>query len=231
MVGVAAFLFLELPLMMAQHPPRHPMKLPMWMVLTLMCVQSAFFVAGFVWLGVALSSKVGLRAPAFAALAKGGSVGNALVPQLLPGIVGGILAAGVPWYFISHGLILEIHSPSALAVAVLYGGITEEVMMRWGLMTLLVWVFWRLSKRADGPSRTAVWMGIVVSAVLFGVGHIPSAHILNGQVTAAMAEGLVAGGAVFGIITGYLYYRSGLEAAMICHGLSHVLAYAAYKVT
>ena len=74
-------------------------------------------------------------------------------------------------------------------------------------------------------------MGILLSAVLFGAGHIPSAHILNGQVTAAMAEGLIVGGTVFGVITGYLYYRWGLEAAMICHGLSHVLAYAAYKAT
>ena len=86
----------------------------------------------FVWGGVVLAPCVHLRAPAFQALTKEGGFGSALAPQLLPGLIGGLAAATVPWYFTSHGLIVEIHSPSTLLTAVLFGGLTEEILMRWG---------------------------------------------------------------------------------------------------
>jgi NAD(P)-dependent dehydrogenase (short-subunit alcohol dehydrogenase family) len=33
--------------------------------------------------------------------------------------------------------------------AMLYGGITEEILMRWGLMSLLVWIAWKVLKHAN----------------------------------------------------------------------------------
>jgi membrane protease YdiL (CAAX protease family) len=45
-----------------------------------------------------------------------------------------------------------------------------------------------------------------------------------------MMGSVIVAGAVFGVVAGYLYRRWGLEAAMICHGLSHLFAYAAYKL-
>jgi membrane protease YdiL (CAAX protease family) len=231
MVGVFAAITLFVPAFLAQHPPHHPIKLPMWMVLTLLCAQTGLYLAGFVWCGVALASKVGLHAPAFEAFASGRPIGVALAPQLLPGLIGGLLAAAIPWYFTSHGLIIEIHSPSALLMAVLYGGIDEEIMMRWGLMTLFVWLGWRLSGRSPrGPSTVVVWSAIMLSAVVFGAGHLPSTYALNGHLTGTMVGSVIVAGAVFGVVAGYLYRRWGLEAAMICHGLSHLFAYAAYKL-
>lgn len=231
MVGVVVAMVVYLPALLAQHPPHHAMKLPMGMVILISCLQTALFLAGFVWCGAALAARVGLHAPAFEALVYGRPVGAALAPQLLPGLIGGLLTAMVPWYFTSHGLIVEIHSPSALLMAVLYGGLTEEIMMRWGLMTALVWLGWRLAGRSpQGPSTVVVWTAIIVSAVLFGAGHLPSTYLLNGHLTGAMIGSVIVAGTMFGIVAGYLYRRRGLEAAMICHALSHLFAYAAYKL-
>ena len=231
MVGVLVMMVVFMPTFLAQHPPHHPTKPPMGMIITLSCVQTGLFLAGFVWCGAALAARVGLHAPAFEAFAAGRPIGAALLPQLLPGLIGGLVAAAIPWYFTSHGLIAEIHTPSALLMAVLYGGLTEEIMMRWGLMTLLVWLGWRLTGRApQGPSPAVVWGAIIVSAILFGAGHLPMTSMLNGHLTGAMVGSVIVVGAAFGIVAGYLYRRWGLEAAMICHGLSHFFAYAACKL-
>ena len=192
--------------------------------------QAALLLALFVWCGAVFASQVGLRAPAFEALVAGRSSATALRPQLLPGLLGGLAVAVIPWYWTSHGLIFEIHSPRSLLVAVFYGGITEEIFMRWGLVTLLVWSGWRfLQKSSANLSTGVVWTAIVVSAVIFGAGHLPATRILLGHLTSTSIASMIAGGSVFGVVVGCLYWRYGLESAMICHAVSHLLAYGAYK--
>jgi membrane protease YdiL (CAAX protease family) len=86
-----------------------------------------------------------------------------------------------------------------------------------------------LQKSHIQPSSGAVWAAIVISAVIFGAGHLPTTRILLGHLTMPAIVSVIAGGSLFGIIVGYLYWHYGLESAMVCHALSHVLAYAAYK--
>jgi membrane protease YdiL (CAAX protease family) len=228
MAGVVATVILLLPVLISSHPRPTPMRFPIWVVSLAALVQSGVLLAIFVWIGVALAPKLGLCAPVFEALATGRPWGAALRPELLPGLIGAVPAAAIPWYFTSHGLIVEIHTPRALLVAVLYGGITEEILIRWGLMTLLVWLGWRLlQKRQEKPSRGVVWAAIVVSAVIFGAGHLPSTHLLVGHLTGPIIASVIAGGTAFGILAGFLYWRYGLESAIVCHALSHILAYVA----
>jgi len=230
MIGVLAVTFIMLPVLISQHPPRSPLRVPVWVASLAASAQAAVLLALFVWCGAVFASRVGLRAPVFEALVTGRSLGAALRPQLLPGLLGGLTMAIIPWYFTSHGLIFEIHSPRSLLAAVLYGGITEEIFMRWGLMTLLVWSGWRFLQKSSGqPSSGVVWAAIVVSAVIFGAYHLPTTRILLGHLTGIAIASVIAGGAVFGVVVGYLYWRYGLEAAMVCHAVSHLLAYGAYK--
>lgn len=232
MIGVLAATFIMLPVLISQHPPRNPLRLSVWVVSLATSAQSAVLLALFVWCGAVFASRVGLRAPVFEALVAGQSLGAALRPQLLPGLLGGLAVAIIPWYFTSHGLIFEIHGPRSLLVAVFYGGITEEILMRWGLMTLLVWSGWRFLQQSSGqPSSGVVWAAIVVSAAIFGAGHLPSTRLLLGHLNGTAISSVIAGGSVFGVVVGYLYWRCGLESAMICHAVSHLLAYGAYKST
>ncbi len=230
MIGVLAATFIMLPILISQHPPRNPLRVPVWVASLAASAQAALLLALFVWCGAVFASRVGLRAPAFEALVAGRSLATALRPQLLPGLLGGLAVAVIPWYLTSHGLIFEIHSPRSLLVAVFYGGITEEIFMRWGLMTLLVWSGWRFLQKSSGqPSTGVVWTAIVVSAVIFGAGHLPATRILLGHLTSTSIASMIAGASVFGVVVGCLYWRYGLESAMICHAVSHLLAYGAYK--
>ena len=131
--------------------------------------QSIVLVALASGLGTFLSAKVGLRAPALSALTKRGDLMSAIAPQLIPGVIGGFLGAAVIVGFHEFApeelAALRESESIPLAARVLYGGITEEVLVRWGLMTILVWLAWRVLQRGKGaPSSTVVWLGIGISA-------------------------------------------------------------------
>lgn len=100
-------------------------------------------------------------------------------------------------------------------LASFYGGTVEEVICRLLPMGLLVWL---LAKTRHGQSRP--WMfvvAIVAAALLFGAGHLPAAsaaHMLEGAGSALRIVGL---NAVVGVFFGTVFWRWGLEHAMLAH--------------
>jgi membrane protease YdiL (CAAX protease family) len=99
--------------------------------------------------------------------------------------------------------------------AVLYGGITEELLLRWGLMTLLAWCGWRLS-RQPSPGPVAIGGALGITALLFGLGHLPLALSLVPFSGWLLARTLLLNG-LGGLLFGWLYWRRSLEAAMVAH--------------
>ena len=143
-------------------------------------------------------------------------------------MAGGILLYAVLRFAPAAVAELQQRFTPPLAARILYGGFTEEILLRWGFMTTLVWLAWRILQRRRGAPRTLyVWLAIVASALVFGAGHLPAASVLIGTLTANIVLFVVAANTVFGILFGYLYWRYGLEAAMIAHGTAHVVAYLA----
>lgn len=227
MLGVAVLTVTVMPQVLADtHLP-----VPSWLVLVASITQSGLLLALSVWLGVLLAPKVGLSAPSFEAAATNRSVAAALRPQLLPGLLGGLLGGlglFAIWAYASPAEIADVEQPFTvpLLTRVLYGGITEELLLRWGLMTVLAWIAWRLlQSRAGTPQAVHIWLAIVVSALLFGAGHLPAAAAQVGALTANVATFVVGANAVFGILFGYLFWRYGLEAAIIAHASAHVVSH------
>jgi hypothetical protein len=117
-------------------------------------------------------------------------------------------------------------------VRFLYGGITEELMLRFGLMALLAFAGYRLFDRdAATPSARVVWAAIVVSALLFGAGHLPALSASLGELAPLLVVRTVLLNAVAGVVFGWLYWRKSLEAAMVAHVSFHVLLVALSLVT
>ncbi len=59
--------------------------------------------------------------------------------------------------------------------AMLYGGITEEILMRWGLMSLLAWMAWKVLKQGVTLPSQGIYQGaIVLAALVFGLLHLPA---------------------------------------------------------
>ncbi|MFC7193832.1 type II CAAX prenyl endopeptidase Rce1 family protein [Halosimplex aquaticum] len=107
-------------------------------------------------------------------------------------------------------------------VRFLYGGITEELLLRFGVMSAIAFVGWYVTgRRTGGPRAGVMWTAIVVSAVLFGVGHLPAlAQAVS--LTPALIARTVLLNAVAGVLFGWLYWRRNLEAAMIAHASFHL---------
>ena len=111
---------------------------------------------------------------------------------------------------------------AALLVGMLYGGISEEVMLRWGLMTLLAWAGWRVAGRGRSrPGRVVMWTAIVLAALIFGAAHLPAVAALAPLNPPLVARTILLN-ALGGVAFGWLYWRRGLEVAMIAHAAVHV---------
>ncbi len=82
-----------------------------------------------------------------------------------------------------------------------------------------------LQRRRGTPRAVYIWLAIVVSALLFGAGHLPAAAALVGKLTGDIVLFVVGVNTAFGVLFGYLFWRHGLEAAMIAHGTAHVVSY------
>jgi hypothetical protein len=122
-------------------------------------------------------------------------------------------------------------SLGGLAAGVLYGGFTEEVMMRWGVMGLVVWLGLRLSRQRDraaaqggpppAPGAAVAWVGILVAALLFGAAHLPAVAVLS-EVTPLLVVRTVGLNMIGGIVYGWLFWRRNLESAIAAHAATHV---------
>ena len=102
---------------------------------------------------------------------------------------------------------------------------TEELLPRGGLMSFLAGRLWRFAHRGAGDLNT--FLLVVASApspVFCGVGPLPAAAALTGELGWPVVAYVVAGNAAFGIVAGYLFWRHGLEAAIIAHTMTHVFA-------
>ena len=229
MLGVMVITGMVLPVPLGEEV----LPAPLWLISLASLAQSALLVGLAAWAGVSLAPKVGLRAPAFEAAATGRPVSAAIRPQIAPGLAAGVLG-GAALFAISGyaapAALAEVQQRFELPILarVLYGGITEEVLLRWGLMTALVWVAWRLGQGRQGPPRALyVWSAIVASAVLFGAGHLPAAAMLIGELTTSVVLFVIGVNTGFGVLFGWLYWRYGLEAAMIAHATVRMVSYGA----
>lgn len=112
----------------------------------------------------------------------------------------------------------------------LYGGITEEILLRWGLLSLLAWLGWRLTGQQDTPRDGIMWTAILLAAFVFGLGHLP-ATAAQLPLTPAIVIRTVLLNAIGGIVFGWLYWTDSLEASMIAHGSAHVILLGAALLT
>ncbi len=109
-----------------------------------------------------------------------------------------------------------------LGMGMLFGGITEELMLRWGFMGLLAWLGWKVVNRsANKPSPGVIWAAIVIAAIAFGVGHLPALAAMV-PLNSIIIVRTVFLNAIGGVVFGWLFWKKSLEAAIIAHAFTHV---------
>ena len=94
--------------------------------------------------------------------------------------------------------------------------------MRLFFMTFLVWLLAKFFAKKEVPSAL-YWIGILLSALLFGIGHFPLAREVFGSLTPAVILRTLLANGLLAVLFGYLYWKKGLEYAMISHMTADVM--------
>lgn len=176
-------------------------------------------------LGLNLASKVGLGAPLLHYWLYGGKKVTISFRWLGIGGLGALVGTIVivvmeKMVFQPRFPVLTSSPPVALwkgALTFLYGGIVEEVLLRLFVMSLLVWLF-TLVRRTRSNIPTIYYVcSIVLSAVLFGLGHLPATMSMYGEITPLLVVRAILSNGLLGIWFGYLFWKKGLEYAIVSH--------------
>jgi hypothetical protein len=211
---------------------RLPMPLPL--LLIVQGVQNAvlFTVVGGV--GLLLATRIGLGLPFVEGWVNGQPIWPRLPRVALVAAVTGVVVAALvivldSWAFqpglaallAARGVKLpqSINPPAWQGLlASIYGGIAEETMLRLGVLTLFAWLGRFVSHTPEHrPTLAVLWIANVLAAILFGLGHLPATASIGIPITGlVILRAVVLNGAI-GLLAGWLYWRWGLESAMIAH--------------
>lgn len=218
-LAVMPYLFELTPALLTQIP------VPLPQFLLLQAIQSAILLSICTYVGLRLGSSVGLDSPLARAFVNGHQV-NVVTNKVVIAAIGGLLVGGLiialdmlwqPFLPTPHQASLPEVTTWKSLLASFYGGITEELLNRLFLMTLIVWLLGKIfSKGTTQPAPWVFWTAVILAAVLFGLGHLPAA----GQVwplTGMVVARTVTLNVVASILFGAIYWRWGLEYAMLAH--------------
>jgi membrane protease YdiL (CAAX protease family) len=75
-----------------------------------------------------------------------------------------------------------------------------------------------------------MWLAIGGSSLLFAALHLPAAASMLGSLSMDVVSYILLWNTVFGTVFGYLYWRFGLEAAILAHAFMH-LVFAVLRLT
>ena len=86
------------------------------------------------------------------------------------------------------------------------------------MMSVFAWLFGLVL-----PESTSLWIAIVVSGVLFGLGHLPSYIAAGCERSPQLVVTQIALNLWASLIFGYIFWSYGLAAAMLSHALFHLV--------
>jgi membrane protease YdiL (CAAX protease family) len=200
-------------------------------------IQPAVLLTVAILAGHRLAPAVGLGTPMLDAMLSGRrrvpSARSRVRAAALASLAVALLVSAILWRYATMlpGLfegqessrLAEFRAP--VAVRLLWGGIGEELLMRWGLLTAFAWAGWRLAGQPARVPRAIMWLAIALAALLFAVGHLPLLFLLLPAPPASMLLAVFAGNFVPALLFGWLFWRHGLESAMLAHGGAHFFAW------
>jgi hypothetical protein len=239
-VGIVMVTITSIPLVEQQLAKLSPEKLanvpPLWVLMLLQGLQPTVLLAISILVGIGCAYRVGLhshlidhwvshtaKSPSFAVEIKwslGLGAATAIVILLLDRFMKPALPEAL-----QASNNTEPNWLSSLT-AMLYGGITEEILLRWGLMSLLVWIAWKVLKQGVTLPSQGIYQGaIVLAALVFGLLHLPATAAIVPLTPLVIIRAILLNG-IAGIAFGWLFWQYSLEAAMLAHISVHAFSFA-----
>ncbi len=225
LLGVVSLLLVDLP--MDAIPKQVLDKFSPQALKLLMLINPMILLFISIFLGIFTFNKVGLKSPILGKMVGLTDQTYNFKEILIYGIALGTLS-GILIVLVSHFYNLSYPAEFALlnkdvdlhlVTRLLYGGVTEEILTRFGLMSLFVYLFSLIFK--SNPN-IKYWLGILISSLLFASGHLPIVFKVVSNPGFATIVYILIGNSIAGLIFGWLYWKKGLESAMIGHMVAHL---------
>jgi len=207
---------------------------PLPVLIAIQTVQNAIIFGVAIFIGMILANHIGLGTPLLDSVTQRESASDkirALLPiSIVFGIITSLLIIALDTAIFqpiliqqlgatANALNLKTTQPAAWKgfLASFYGGIGEEIQLRLFVMSLIAWLGSFVSKTSEGkPTSIVFWAANILAAILFGLGHLPATANIISLTPLVITRAIVLNG-IGGIIFGYLYWKRGLESAMIAH--------------
>ena len=200
--------------------------------LVIQFVPQILFLVVQIVLGLRIGPGIGLGVPLLSRWLQRESVGSGwrvLLHSALVGAIAGGLTVALDQLVFAPQLEVEFqalgvplpNNPNPPAwqgfLASFYGGINEEILTRLFLLTLMAWLGGKLWHTEDGrPVPAILWLSTLFAGLAFGLGHLPTAAAM-GIPLIPLFVGRTIVLNLSGVLFGWLYWKHGLESAMVAH--------------
>ena len=186
-------------------------------------IQPTILIALAIWGGLTLAERMGVNITPILTSARDQTISLLATGLGLGFIAGLVMLVAHQWIFLPlTGIPVNATAnyPLWLAMtsALLYGGIVEELLMRLGLMTFLLWIGTKIQGgNALRPGRRTFWIVNIIVTLIFGLLHVVSAPVLLDVVITPMViiQAIVLNSVA--LLFGWLYWHKGLETVIAAH--------------
>lgn len=215
------------------------------MAIALSLLQSAVLLGLVTFSGLWAARKLGLGAPLLDAIVLGEkppyNLRRIALNTILLSVTVALLIAGLDALVslmnpnILDSLAEQRPAPWKGLLASFYGGITEEIQLRLFVLSFLALglsAVSRIFKKSDGLilSVWIFWVANVGAAVIFGLGHLPLMAELMPLTPLIVVRTILLNGMV-GLVAGFLYWRRGIEMAMLFHFSADIVLHVILPMT
>lgn len=190
-------------------------------IILLGTIQTALFFGLICWLSYKILPKTDLQ-PFL--------IQDPLKRIVYPAIISGVLI-GLTIYLLDkiifhNSLLTGVHPPFWIgALASVYGGVNEEVLLRLFLFTLLYFLLCKYFRIDSQNKIFYLWTVNIMVAVIFGLGHLPAAFTLTTPSAFEAFRVLLLNG-IAGVVFGWFYWTKGLWTAMTAHFMTDLMIHA-----
>ena len=201
------------PYLLTIAPKLRASRKPLWLLILMQAVRAGFSMTLLAWIGLRVGAPFGLDAPLLRGLVSHRL--NARPREFLLAATAGAVA-GIAILLLDRYLFQTPNSGAGSRwkgfLAAFYGAFVEEVLSRLFLMSMLVWLLARLHP----PDNAVFLVACLLSAMVFAAGHLPTAAQVA-PLNRSMVTRVLVLNTLAGVVFGILFWRYGLEQAMVAH--------------
>lgn len=226
LIGILTMLTIPIP--MESLPVEIKEKFSADVIKYLILINPTILLMISVIVGTVLYEKVGFSVPTISRILNNLEPNITFREQLKLGIFYGLLTGVIlvilsivfksflPYEFSALENGIQITAMSRIG----YGGFTEEILMRFGLLTFIVWILFKITKNLK---NNIYWTAILLTSFVFALGHFPVVFSYLSSPSMLFLGYIFVANSIAGMFFGWLYWKKGLEASFIGHIFAHIL--------